>query len=85
MNWFKNIKFGFNKMKIAQNFNWITSDDYSPDSHQIITVNIDKFDQAWQKNPYYVPEVAKEWETLLNIKFGKQDFNKMDLLRKCQA
>lgn len=47
MNW-------YNMVKISQHFEWILPDDYSPDKDQVIVVNIDKFDNEWKNDPYYV-------------------------------
>jgi len=47
MNW-------YNMVKISQHFEWIFPNEYSPDEYQAIVVNIDKFDNEWKNDPYYV-------------------------------
>lgn len=34
---------------------WIEPDDYDPEIHIIVEIDIEKFDKQWKKNPFYVP------------------------------
>jgi len=50
MNWYTMIK--------KAGVQWKTM-DYSPDSQEVVEVNIAKFDASWQNNPFYIaPEEA---------------------------
>jgi hypothetical protein len=34
---------------------WAEPNDYDPEIHLIVEIDIEKFDKQWKKNPFYVP------------------------------
>jgi len=55
----KTAKQVLNNMNKYAGITWRTPSDYNPNFHEIIDVNIPKFDAAWSKTPFYVESISK--------------------------